>query len=80
MASIFRNTSPARRVARSLWATTTSTASTLAIIAGMTAGVTGFITCDCAADRVSLPGGLVPPPTADGPGTASVRRASARGS
>jgi ribosomal protein S18 acetylase RimI-like enzyme len=49
----------------------------LAIIAGMTTGVTGFIACDCAADRVPLPGGLVPPPTADGPGTASARWASA---
>jgi hypothetical protein len=38
----------------------------------MTTDVTGFIACDCAADRVPLPGGLVPP-TADGPGTASVR-------
>ena len=33
-ASIFRNTSPTRRVARSLWATTTSTSSTLAIVEG----------------------------------------------
>jgi len=46
----------------------------------MTTDVTGFIARDRAADRVPLPGGLVPPPTADGPGTASVRWASARGS
>jgi hypothetical protein len=36
------------------------------IIAGMTTDVTGFVACDCAADRVPPPGGLVPPPTADG--------------
>ena len=40
----------------------------------MTTDVTGFIACDCAADRVPVPGGLVPPPTADGAGTAAVRR------
>jgi len=28
--------------------------STLAIIAGMTPDVTGFIACDCAADRVHV--------------------------
>jgi hypothetical protein len=37
----------------------------LAIIAGMTTDVTAFIACDCAADRVPLSGGLVPPPTAE---------------
>jgi hypothetical protein len=30
----------------------------LAIIAGMTTDVTGFIACDCAADRVPLSGGV----------------------
>ena len=35
--------SPTRRVARSLWATTTSISSTLAIIAGMTIELTRFI-------------------------------------
>jgi len=36
----------------------------------MTSDVTGFTACDRAADRVPLPGGLVPPRAADGPGTA----------
>jgi hypothetical protein len=43
---------------------------------GMTTDVTGLVACDCAADRVPLPGGLVH----DTDRTASVRRASARGS
>jgi hypothetical protein len=40
----------------------------LAIIAGMTPDVTGFIACGCAAKCVPLPGGLVPTPGADGAG------------
>jgi hypothetical protein len=28
-------------------------------MAGMTTDVVGFIACDCAADRVPLPGGIV---------------------
>jgi hypothetical protein len=35
----------------------------LAIIAGMTTDVIGFIACGCATEQAPLPGGLVPPPT-----------------
>ncbi len=40
--STFRNTSPTRSVARWLWATTTSTSSIPAILAGMAADVAGL--------------------------------------
>jgi hypothetical protein len=40
--STFRNTSPTRSVARWLWATTTSTSSIPAILAGTAADVAGF--------------------------------------
>jgi hypothetical protein len=51
----------------------------LAIIAGMTTGVTGFIACDCAADRVRCPAASCRHRPLTGR-AASVRWASARGS
>ena len=61
--SILRNTSPTRRVARWLWATTISTSSTLAIIADDYRRRTGFIGSRAPAAADSHPGRAMPTAT-----------------
>ncbi|MFJ3438976.1 hypothetical protein ACIPMU_36240 [Streptomyces cyaneofuscatus] len=53
------NTSPTRRVARSVWATTTSASSLGKQVAEVSADVAGLIACDDTASRLPLPDNLV---------------------